>query len=283
MYAAHLPADTLDDDRIDAVRSEFARWLAGVEDLVAKSKADVDSYNSQLSAEVRAALKRRADKLTHDDRLARSIGVPLRQRPGAEAIRVPIERRRSVAIQHRAEPPTREPELADTDFEEVVGTIVHLGRTAERLPETFSVLKEESLRDLILFYLNGTYQGAAGGELFNGQGKTDILVRVDDRNVFIGECKIWDGPKKFTRAIDQLLSYMVWRDGKGALVLFVRNKQPTAIIRKAHAEVESQPLLIRDLPSDDPSTRRDFVLRSALDSERWIRMALIPIVIPPPF
>jgi hypothetical protein len=28
----------------------------------------------------------------------------------------------------------------------------------------------------------------------------DVLIRVEDRNVFIAECKIWDGPAKFREA-----------------------------------------------------------------------------------
>jgi hypothetical protein len=52
--------------------------------------------------------------------------------------------------------------------------------------------------------LNGHFTGEAGGELFNGSGKTDIIVRHDDRNVFIGECKIWAGVAKFVSALDQL-------------------------------------------------------------------------------
>jgi hypothetical protein len=39
------------------------------------------------------------------------------------------------------------------------------------------------------------FEGKAAGEVFNCTGKTDILVREGDRNVFIGECKIFD-PKE---------------------------------------------------------------------------------------
>jgi hypothetical protein len=40
-------------------------------------------------------------------------------------------------------------------------------------------------------------------------GKTDLLIRVADQPLFIGECKIWSGP-------DQLLGYTTWRDGHPA-------------------------------------------------------------------
>jgi len=47
-------------------------------------------------------------------------------------------------------------------------------------------------------------------------GKTDILTRVEDRNAFIAECKFWMGEKAFLAALDQLLSYLSWRDTKTA-------------------------------------------------------------------
>jgi hypothetical protein len=47
----------------------------------------------------------------------------------------------------------------------------------------------------------GTSSGAAseifvGGETENGTGKTDILVRHEGANAFIGECKFWNDPAK---------------------------------------------------------------------------------------
>lgn len=49
--------------------------------------------------------------------------------------------------------------------------------------------EEESLRDQILVQLNGNYEGMAMGETFVKSGKTDTLVQVEGRHVFVGECK----------------------------------------------------------------------------------------------
>ena len=38
--------------------------------------------------------------------------------------------------------------------------------------------------------LNAQFEGKAAGEVFNGQGKTDILIREGGRNAFIAECKV---------------------------------------------------------------------------------------------
>src|SRR5258706_1644712 len=84
-------------------------------------------------------------------------------------------------------------------------------RVMELSPHEFHEIGEEALRSHFLVQLNGAYKGQATGETFNFQGKTDILIRADDKNVFIGECKFWKGEKAFLETISQLLSYVSWR------------------------------------------------------------------------
>jgi hypothetical protein len=84
----------------------------------------------------------------------------------------------------------------------------------DRSPSSFITLDEEAIRTHFLLQLNGHYEGNASGETFNASGKTDILIKVDNKNIFIAECKFWDGVKKFNEAIDQLLGYLSWRDSK---------------------------------------------------------------------
>ncbi|MFM9616172.1 hypothetical protein ACKI18_46870, partial [Streptomyces niveiscabiei] len=59
----------------------------------------------------------------------------------------------------------------------------------ERSPTAFKTMGEEDLRQHFLVQLNGQFDGAATGETFNYEGKTDILLRVAGRNIFIAECK----------------------------------------------------------------------------------------------
>jgi hypothetical protein len=76
---------------------------------------------------------------------------------------------------------------------------------------------KEDLRSHFLVQLNGAFHGQATGETFNFQGKTDILIRVDGKNIFIAECKFWKGEKSFPATLDQLLSHLSWRDTKTAV------------------------------------------------------------------
>jgi hypothetical protein len=45
-------------------------------------------------------------------------------------------------------------------------------------------------------------RGTRPGETFNFDGKTDILIRKDGKNVFIAECKFWKGEKAFLETAD---------------------------------------------------------------------------------
>lgn len=86
----------------------------------------------------------------------------------------------------------------------------------------------------MLVTLNTHYRGATYAEAFNGNGKTDILIRVYDRNAFIGECKWWSGPKALEEALDQLFGYTTWRDSRVALIFYVPTKDIKATIEKAN-------------------------------------------------
>ncbi len=148
----------------------------------------------------------------------------------------------------------------------------------ERTPSLAVKLNEEEIRNVLLIGLNTQFEGDAGGELFNGEGKTDITIRVDDHNIFIGECKIWHGPTTMDDALDQLFRYLVWRDKKAAILLFVRNKDVTAVIQKAIAKIEEHPNHKRSTPrqSDD---EYEFTMHATDDLERDIHLTLIPFAL----
>jgi hypothetical protein len=140
-----------------------------------------------------------------------------------------------------------EPELRPETYEEILRVIKSLSLTMERSPSAFATMGEEHLRDHILVSLNGQFEGAATSETFNRSGKTDILIRVKDRNIFIAECKFWDGPKSLTAAVDQVLSYLSWRDTKVALIVFNRRKDVSAVLAAIPETVSQHPLFKKQL------------------------------------
>ena len=206
---------------------------------------DVEDFNVALGGLARRHIAARRGKLLADRNMAQSLGYPLRRRKGdAATYPVPL---RPTAPRIRLPPastaPFRpEPELEMEEYERILAILANTALVIERNPSSFTRMDEQTLRDHCLLQLNGHYEGQATGETFNSGGKTDILVRVEGRNVFIAECKIWDGPAKLADAIDQLLGYTSWRDTKTAVLLFNRQKEFSQVLAKT-------PGVVRDHPS----------------------------------
>jgi hypothetical protein len=116
-------------------------------------------------------------------------------------------------------------------YEQILSVISNMVMVIERSPSEFHNIQEEGLRSHFLVQLNGQFEGQATGETFNNQGKTDILIRANDRNIFIAECKFWKGEKVFLETINQLLGYTCWRDTKTAILVFNRNKKFSEVVK----------------------------------------------------
>jgi hypothetical protein len=97
---------------------------------------------------------------------------------------------------------------------------------------------EEQRRQVLLLMLNTHYSGAAQAEALNGEGKTDILIRFEDRNVLIAECKFWNGQAGFVATVEQLFGYSTWRDVKLAIVVFVDRRDLSAVVQTARDALE---------------------------------------------
>ncbi|WP_433257548.1 hypothetical protein ACQPYK_20815 [Streptosporangium sp. CA-135522] len=243
---------------------------------------DVQAWEHHLRIDVTRAVQARKDLLDHAEELSAVLDIPLAPAPESQQIPIPI-RRKTLRVQPASPSPGRDdPRMAEDVYEDVVRTISGMSRSLERLPKAALKLGEEGIRDLLLIVLNANYEGAVRGEVFDYNGKTDILLNWQDRNVFIGECKMWGGQRKFNDAIDQLLSYAAWRDTKAALLLFIQEGNPTEIIKKADAAIRAHAAFQIAAPSAEPDLRQDYLMRSPTDRERYIKMAFLPVVVIPP-
>lgn len=120
--------------------------------------------------------------------------------------------------------------ISDTIYTGILEMIRHVCSSFERTSNTFSIHDEEGLRDIILSQLNGVFQGKATGEAFRKAGKTDITIEFENRSAFVTECKVWKGIKTCESALDQLFSYVTWRDTKLCLIMFSKNKDFFGVI-----------------------------------------------------
>lgn len=159
-------------------------------------------------------------------------------------------------------------------YDATLACIDGVGRMFERLPSTYSGKDEEGLRDHMLVSLEVAVSGSATGETFNKRGKTDILVRNEGHTCFVGECKFWTGPSGFTSTIDQLLSYLSWRDNSAAVIMFVRNKDFTSVIQKADETAHRHPRFIRKI-SQATETWGNFEFSHPDDPQRPVKVALM--------
>jgi hypothetical protein len=270
-------------------RAYFERSLDEIEQRLAWTRADIERHNEQMAKQIPGAVAQRRAKLLRDRDLQASIGYPIMKRADADSHSIPVKRKKITPS--RPMPPSGhsnafvpEPAITDADYEAVL-TVLRSARNAlERSPGMSAKLDEEETRDLLLVMLNAQFEGKAAGEVFNCMGKTDILVREGDRNVFVGECKIFDPKNKqsvehvLTDALTQLLKYLVWRDTKAALLLFIRDANVSVVVGKALAAITAHPNHKRrgKITSEE---RHDFVLHANGDSNREIHLAFLPFLI----
>ena len=188
-------------------------------------------------------LKAKRDKSSSVVGVVAGLGIPIKRRQEPATYAAPVTRRPQVTRPRPSvatEKYKPEPVLDEAEYSHILSVLRQMSVVIERNPTSFATLDEEGIRDHFLLQLNGHYEGAATGETFNAAGKTDIMIRAEDRNVFIAECKFWRGPKGFEEAIDQLLSYLTWRDCKCALLVFNRNRDTTAVDQKMHDVMEKR-------------------------------------------
>lgn len=130
------------------------------------------------------------------------------------------------------------------------------------------------MRDQLITHLTPRVDGSTSGETFNRAGKTDILIRHEDNNVFVAELGIWGGAKALGDKIDQLLGYLTWRDSKAALVIFVHNKDFSTITARAKDAVAAHPNHVRAV-SDVDEAWQDHILHLPDDPGREVQLALM--------
>lgn len=265
-----------------AIRQYIDGQLDKIEEHLSWSRNDIDRYNASLRTQVSSAVAQRKGRLLADRMLEASLGFPVRQRADAARYAVPVVRRQIETPRRPVAtgPFQPEPVLPDAQYEQVLAVLHNARNALERSPSITARMGEETIRDLLLVFLNAQFEGAAAGEVFNASGKTDILIRVEDRNIFIAECKIWKSPKTIRDALAQLLGYLTWRDTKAALLLFIRRGQPTTIISKAVKEIEGHSNYKRTLSTSEDGERYNFILHANGDPNREIRLAFLPFVLP---
>jgi hypothetical protein len=240
------------------VRAQTDHLIREVEQYLGPVREQVEAYNRDVETRARERIRARRERVRRNYEHLEKTGLPMRP---AESEKTYI----SDVIVWRPAPPTPsiedtsplswEPGLGDQGFEVILGVVRSTRASMEGSPGTYRAMDEENLRQVVLLGLNnGPYQGQAGAEVFNFEGKTDILIRDRGRPIFIAECKIWSGAKEFSDAIDQLFRYTAWRDTKLSLIVFVKQRDLTTVMERGREALAAHPQFVE---AREPATETE--------------------------
>lgn len=270
------------DANHEAIQSQLDKDKGEIRQYLQWLNEDVRNHNSNLRAMAEQHIQARRERALSSAKLLESLNIPIRQRDGKQSTyRVP-EITRRIDVQRpvvKTQPFQPEPVINMTDYDDILQALELMITSMERSPETFQSMGEEDLRNLLLMQLNVAYQGRATGETFNRNGKTDILIREEGKNVFIAECKIWRGQGQFKDAIDQLLGYTCWKDTKTALLVFNRNKDHTSVLQQIE-ETTLNHSCCKKLLSKNNSGHFRFLICQPDDRNRELYLSVMAFHVP---
>ncbi|MFA5992076.1 MAG: hypothetical protein WC796_00030 [Candidatus Pacearchaeota archaeon] len=229
-----------DIDKSEALRKEIDSALDYVKKQTMSMNKDIESFNQKLPSLISSQIKRRKSILENQKKIMVEIGIPEKEIKMKQIGFVkPIEKK-SIKIQNIVAV-SDDIVLENEIYEEITNSINSLGINLERVNKIVRSLDEESLRDILFVALNSSFRGTVSTEAFNKSGKTDLLIRQNNKNLYISECKIWRGDVYFNEGIDQLLSNLTWRDSKCSYIIFSKNDDPNKVISKAQELLSRHP------------------------------------------
>jgi len=276
-----ISIDTLeyDDEKIKEI---YNRNIINLTKHIEWVNNDLSGFNKRLKDSIKLLINQRKEKLTKNISLVNKLGYPLRRREIIpQTYTVPTVKKKIIpslpTIKNNNVPP--EPELDLSNYEDILATITNMSLMMERSPKTFSRLKEEEIRDHFLMVLNSQFEGAVTGETFNYEGKTDILIREKNKNIFIAECKFWKGEKVLLETVTQLLGYLSWRDTKTAILVFNKNKDFTNVLKQVPEIVKSHPYYIKQISYNNETVFR-YIFHHKDDKEKELVLTILLFNIP---
>ncbi|QQS40008.1 MAG: hypothetical protein IPM63_11615 [Acidobacteriota bacterium] len=267
----------------EAVKARYKSVVDDIKKHLEWVRNDLTGFKEDLRNHAKSVFNQRKQRLIANADMVSALGLPLRRREDApKTYTTPVKRKKPRISQppapgKAADPP--EPSLDTKEYDTILEIIEQMVLVMEKSPRSFESMDEEALRTHFLVQLNGQYEGQATGETFNYQGKTDILISINGRNIFIAECKIWKGGKAYLDTIDQILGYLTWRDTKTAILIFNRNKNFTRVLHSISETTPEHPNFIRELDEKEESSFR-YIFHNNDDEAREIYLTVKAFDIP---
>jgi hypothetical protein len=265
----------------DSINKKFEQDIETLEDSLKRLMENAERYNSGLLSFIRPRLDGRRRIAEQTRQTTEGIKFPLRQVANAPQTYKLPEKPRQLAPQLVKRPAEKSFVLSEDDYQNILKICESMSLVMERSPTVFENAEEEHIRVHYLVQLNGQYQGFATGETFNHTGKTDILIRHENKNVFVAECKFWGGYEGLKKTADQLLGYTTWRDTRTALIIFSRKQDFTNVINEALRAMKDHPHY-KSGPHKEGESRFRYMFTHPNDKQRDIIVTLMLFNMPKP-
>lgn len=267
------------------MKDKFESTRKSIAEHVKSAVEQVENHNKYLEPSAQEQIRVRRTKLINHSLLVKELGTPVRPAaPPPATYTVKLPRKEAPRLEPTPVPagaasaarpaPQPEPALAMEAYNHILKVIQAAGVSMERGPQSFERMNEGELRDQLLMVLNSHY-GGVSAETFNKQGQTDILVRHEGHNLFIGECKIWRGAPEVRQAIAQLLRYTTWRDTKTAILFFARRKDVSGILKRILEVFREHKNFVREDRDYPLEGALRFVMRHGSDADRTMLVTVM--------
>ncbi len=257
--------------------------LNNISDLLKQCESEVKQFNDQLKNRLEQKLNFRKNKALKDSDIAAKLNVPIRRKENTPntysvpVIRKKVTVKKPVPLNKSFVP---EPELDIAIYEDILNIVSNMSKVMEQSPKTFRNINEEVLRTHFLVQLNAQFEGQATAETFNCEGKTDIIIKNEGKNIFIAECAFWNGEKYLIKKIDQLLGYTCWRDTKTAIFLFNKRKDLSKVLEQIPDVVENHRNYKRTVENYQNETKFRFILHHNDDKNRELTLTVLVFEVP---
>jgi hypothetical protein len=263
----------------DSINKQFDANLATLEDGIQRVEKNVTPFNVSLRNVIITKLAHRIETAKKTRQTTEGLKYPLRRRDNApETFKLPAKPKQLAPKPVKVD---KSLVLDEVDYQNILKICGSMSLVMERSPSVFVSAGEEHIRVHYLVQLNGQYQGEATGETFNHIGDTDILIRHENKNVFVAECKFWGGYEAMKKTADQLLGYTTWRDTRTALIIFNRNLDFTNVILEAQRAMKDHQHY-KAGPTKESETRFRYVLSHPQDEQRDIIVTVMLFDMPKP-
>lgn len=234
-------------DDAQVIKGQAEQIIGNIRQNIGFMRDDIQRFNADIARTAREIYQSRKQEHLNRMGMLENLGVPIRRSASVpDTFAVPITKKQAIMPKpvSSAAPYQPQPAVTDETYQAILTICRHTGMEMERHPSIYQGKGEEALRDHFIMVLSPHFQSTTG-ETFNNAGKTDILIRHENTNVFVAECKKWGGAKVFADTIDQILSYLTWRDSKAAIIFFVKTKDISVVLDQIEGEAAGHSQFIK--------------------------------------